>query len=181
MLLSYEELSKIYGSGYNIKKAIKSGEIKKLEKGVYSKDSIVVNPLAIIGYKYPKSILTLNTALYYYNLTDVIPNKIYVATDSKAAKINDERVMQIYIPKQFLNFGTTSISILGIKINIYDRERLLVEVLRRKNKLPFSYYKEVINNYREIICDLDISKINNYISKFNNADKLLKIFQLEVL
>ncbi len=34
-------------------------------------------------------------------------------------------------------------------INIYDKERMLIELIRNKNQMAFDYYKEIISNYRK--------------------------------
>lgn len=48
----------------------------------------------------------------------------------------------------------------NITINIYDEERMLVELIRRKNTIPFDYYKEIISNYRKKIDKIDIYNLN---------------------
>ena len=42
-------------------------------------------------------------------------------------------------------------------------------------------YKEIINNYRQIIDDLNLLKLQTYLNKFKNNAKYLKIIQEEVL
>lgn len=74
MIFLYKELIKKYKSDYEIKKLIKEGKIFKIEKGVYS-DKKDVNYLQIISKKYPNAIFTMDSAFYYHNLTDVIPEK----------------------------------------------------------------------------------------------------------
>ena len=49
--------------------------------------------LEIIMKKYPNAILTLNSAFYYYGLTDTIPDHYYVATPKSNRKIEDVREM----------------------------------------------------------------------------------------
>ena len=55
------------------------------EKGLYSEDRYVPE-LEIIMKKYPNAILTLNSAFYYYGLTDTIPDHYYVATPKSNKK-----------------------------------------------------------------------------------------------
>ena len=49
--------------------------------------------LEIIMKKYPNAILTLNSAFYYYGLTDTIPDHYYVATPKSNRNIEDVRDM----------------------------------------------------------------------------------------
>ena len=42
-------------------------------------------------------------------------------------------------------------------------------------------YKEIINNYRNIIDSLNLLKLQKYLSKFKEGEKYLKMIQEEVL
>ena len=89
MIYNYKEVIEIYKNDYNLKKALNANEIFKLEKGIYSEKK-VVSPLVIYSKKYPNAVITMDSAYYYYNLTDVIPNKIHLATDRNSDKINNK-------------------------------------------------------------------------------------------
>ena len=104
MIYNYKEIIKIYKNDYNLKKAINKKEIYKLEKGIYSNKKIV-SPLIIYSKKYPNAVITMDSAFYYYNLTDVIPNKIYLATDRNSDKINNSKIVQSFVAKSILNEG----------------------------------------------------------------------------
>ena len=93
LILLYKELIKQYKSDYEIKQLIKEGKIFKIERGVYS-DNNNVNYLEVLTKKYPNAIFTLDSAFYYHNLTDVIPDKIYLATKREATRIRDKRIKQ---------------------------------------------------------------------------------------
>ncbi len=84
--------------------------------------------------KYPNAIITLDNAFYYYGLTDVIPNKYYLATKQKARPIKDNNVVQIFSTDELLEIGKIQVEIDGMLVNMYDRERLLIELIRRKNR-----------------------------------------------
>ena len=66
------------------------------------------------------------------------------------------------------------------EINIYDEERILVELIRKKNTIPFDYYKEIISNYRKKTDKLDIYKIQEYISYYKNELSLYDTLMREV-
>jgi len=48
---------------------------------------------------------------------------------------------------EFLNVGVIKIEIENIQTPIYDKERMLIELIRYRTKLSYELYKEVINNY----------------------------------
>ncbi|MBQ9012431.1 MAG: nucleotidyltransferase [Bacilli bacterium] len=179
MLYSYQEVLEKYGTRNSIEEAIKRGEIYKLKNNVYS-DKKYINPIVIVSKKYPSGIITMDSAFYYYNLTDVIPQKVYLATNRNSNKIKDENIVQIFMFKDILDKGKTEIDINGNKVNIYDRERLLIELIRKRASIPFDYYKEIIENYRKISNELDMYKIEEYVSLFKNEVNLFDILQREV-
>ena len=179
MLYSFQEILKKYGTRYNLEEAIKKGEIYKLRNNVYS-DKKYINPIAIVSKKYPSGIITMDSAFYYYNLTDVIPQKVFLATNRNSNKIKDEKIVQTFMSKEILNKGKTEIDVNGNKVNIYDRERLLIELIRKRSSIPFDYYKEIIENYRQISHELDMYKIEEYVALFKNEVNLFDILQREV-
>ena len=91
MIYTYKELLLKYKSAYQTEKAVKNGEFYKIEKGIYS-DIPSVHYLAVIMKKYPYGVFTSYSAYYYHNLTDVIPNKIYLATNRNATTIISKNI-----------------------------------------------------------------------------------------
>ena len=168
-----------YKSDYKIKKLVDEGKIIKVEKGIYS-DNGNVNYLEILTKKYPNAVFTMNSAFYYHNLTDVIPDKEYLAIRRDSTKISDDQIKVIYYQDKFFDIGKSTIKVNGVEINIYDKERMLIELIRNKNAIGFDYYKEIINNYREIKDKLSIKKISEYISKYAIEDYLYDVIMKEV-
>ena len=179
MLYSYGELRKKYKSNDKIKKMINEERIVKVEKGIYS-DNSNVNYLEILTKKYPNAVFTMNSAFYYHNLTDVIPDKEYLAIKRDSTKISDDRIKVIYYQDKFFDIGKSTIKVNGVEINIYDKERMLIELIRNEKSLGFDYYKEIINNYREIKEELNIKKISEYISEYAIEKYLYDVIMKEV-
>ena len=180
MLLSYPECIQLYESKYNLKKKIAQGELFRLEKGIYA-DKKYVPEFQIISKKYPAAVFTLNSAFYYHQLTDVIPEKYYLATNRDASKIPDSRVVQIFENIDQFEVGAENIEYCGIYIYMYNKERMLIELLRNKNKLPFDYYKEILNSYRRIINNLDIQLIQDMALQSTKSRMIMEALQMEVL
>ena len=180
MLYSFKELLEIEKSRYNIEKKVKNRELFKVEDGIYSTKEIV-DPTLIYAKKYPNSIVTLDNAFYYYGLTDVIPDKCYLATKQKATVIKNENIVQIFTTDELFEIGKTELEVDGITINIYDKERMLIELIRRKKQLPLDYYKEIINNYRNSIYKISMKRVEKYASYFKIENHILDTIQLEVL
>ena len=179
MIYTYKEIFNKYKDDYNIRKALENKEIYKIEKGYYSNKPFV-NPLILYSKKYPNAIITMDTAFYYYNLTEVIPDKIYLATDRDATKITSQKIKQIFMAKDILNIGRVEFEIENQRVYMYDKERMLIVLIRKRQQIPFDYYKEIIANYRDIAEELDMYKIEQYLSYFKNDLFIFDVMQKEV-
>lgn len=180
MILKYKECIKKYGSDYLLKKQIADKKIFQQEKGIYSLRQFCAE-MDIISAKYPRAIFTGESAFYYHSLTDVIPEYYYLATVRTDSRIKDKRVRQSFLKEEIFDLGKTQITHNNSLINIYSLERMLIELMRFKSKIPFDYYKEIILNYRNKVEIMDIAKVEEYAHKFKNGDKLMEMVQMEVL
>lgn len=179
MLRTRAECIKEYGADYYINRLIVEGKLFRIEKGIFSEKEYVPE-LAILSYKYPRAVITMDTAFYLYGLTDVVPDLCTMATKREAAPISDKRVKQIFMPGDILAQGNTRLEYKGYDLLIFDRERMLVELVRYKSKLPFNYYKEILGNYRKILPQLNTEKIRNYAEAVPKSDKVIRTLCTEV-
>lgn len=183
MLYTYSELKNMLGGYPKVKAAIENGEYFKVSHGIYSDKSPDVSELENIFLRYPNAVLTLESAFAFYELTDYVPDKYIVATGQKAHRIQNKKVEQLFITDNLLTIGKTSIKTKYGRINIYDKERMLIELFRLRNKISYSLFKEVINSYRELIKEdaIDNNKIIRYCSYFKNGKSIRNQIQEVVL
>lgn len=179
MLYTYQECIEKYGSDYQTRKVIEKGELFQLEKGIYS-DTQYATEEEILAKKYPEAILTMDSAFYHYGLTDTIPDYSHLATDRDASKMKDERVKQCFLPKEVVELGVVREKQIGYEIKIYSKERMLIEVVRNKSKLPYDYYKEIIGRYRKLVNELDIQKVQEMAVAFPKSNKIMERLESEV-
>jgi predicted transcriptional regulator of viral defense system len=176
----YKEVEKMYGSQYKVAAAVRRGELFRVARGVYSrrpgKDSF-----ALIRVKYPYGIIAADTAYYLHGVTDVVPQTIHLATKRNATRIEEDGITQIFVSEKYFEPGKIEIEYDGNKLLIYDKERMLVEALRKSASMPFDYYKEIIASYRRIADGLDYRKIEEYINLYKRSEHLFEAFQREVM
>ena len=182
MIYKYSELLKkrIYNSDIEIKKAINDEKLFKTDFGLYS-DKKINSKLEVIAKKYENYIFNSDSAFFYHGLTDNIPLKYYLAGKRGAQKIKNEDIVQTFMDDKYFEIGDTFIYYNNTKLRVYDKERMLIELVRNKNSISYDMYKEIINNYRNIINSLNLLKLQDYLSKFKDGEKYLKIIQEEVL
>ena len=180
MLLTYQECIGKFGTDYRIKKEIASGSLFMKEKGVYStlRNS---SEIEIIMRKYPKAVYTGRSAFYYHSLTDEIPDHYYLATRRTDTRIKDPRIIQSFLKEDIFEPGIIEMKYNNSSIRLYDKERMLIELVRFKKKIPMDYYKEIIQNYRKLTFELDFGLVEDYAALFRNGAKLLETIHMEVL
>ena len=179
MLKTHKELIGELGSDVAIARQIADGKIYRVDRGVYSDKSYA--PFAEIAMKrYPDAVVTMESAFFYQGLTDVIPDVFHLATDRAASRIADARICQHFVPSKILRVGATSIDYNGAAIRTYDLERLAIEVVRMRTKIPFDLYKEVISSLRLRGAELYPAKIDDYLTSFPYARSILNIIRREV-
>lgn len=179
MIVRYAECIERYGSHYQLEKAVAKKQLFKIKPGIYSTEKYT-SELEIITSKYPNAVLTGESAFYVHGLTDVIPEKYWLATKAKAAPIKNDKIYQIYMRDDLLPLGAVNQKVDGVLVRIYDRERMLIELLRNKNSMPYDLYKEIIGNYRKIIDELEIWRIQEYVSIFPKRKMISRALDEEV-
>lgn len=180
MIMTYAQCLQAYGSDYKIKKAIQSGELFQKEKGIYS-NTQHCSDLDVINIKYPNAVFSGKSAYYYYGLTDVIPKKYILTTKREASRIKNSIIEQNFAKDGIYEFGIRNIKYQNTVIQIYSKERLLVDLIRFRSKYSLDYYKEIISGYRNIIEELDFFEIEDYAMMFKNGDSMLNAIQMEVM
>lgn len=179
MLYTYKQCTEWFGSKYSLQKAIDAGLIHKIEPGVYS-DVEQATALAVITTKYPEAVITMDSAFYYHGLTDVIPDSYHIATPRRSKQLKDPRIRQSFVNERFFPCGIETMQRRDATFRIYDKERMLIELLGNKNKLPFDYYKEILGNYRDLIYELDVERIQEYAAIFPKRKMISAALEAEV-
>lgn len=180
MIYSYNECITLFGSHYSLQQALAKKKVFKIKEGLYSTEK-KPKELEIFIKEHKDAVFTLESAFYYLGISDVIPDKYVVATDKDASKYKDRNVQQYYMNGGLIKIGVETIEHSGILIPVFSKERLLIELVRYRNKLPFDYYKEIINYYRNHIDEVDVSLVLDYLEYFPKKEMITRIIQMEVL
>lgn len=180
MLMTTLECMAKYGSFYRIAQAVRRGELHKVSHGVYSDDRRH-RSVELLLKKYPAAAVTMLSAYYYYGLTDNVPDKIHLAVERDGTKIRDENVIEYFVPKGTGGIGVVNTVLHGMELRIFDKERLLIETIRMRTKMPLDLYHEVIGSYRKEVGELYPAKIEDYLESFPKKNVIFDAIKREVL
>jgi len=179
MIYDYEEVIKACKGYTRFINALNKKKIFKIAKGIYSNEKNP-NPFEIFVKKHKNVVFTMESALFYSGVSDYIPTKYYIATDKDATKYKDNNIKQYFDNSKLLGLGVIEHKHLGVKIKMYNKERMLLELIRYKNKMPFDYYREVIKYYRDNIEEINIRLIQDYLEQFPKKEFIQRILTAEV-
>ena len=98
----------------------------------------------------------------------------------RTTAISDKRVKQYFVPAGTLEIGRMEMDVAGVRIAVYDLERMLIELMRYRRKLPYDYYKEVLGNYRNSLDRLYPAKLDDYLAAFPKRDAISRFLDMEV-
>ena len=127
-------------------KLIADGYVEKIRRGYYQ----WINPddfseVGTVIRLFPDAILCMDTALRYYGYSDRTPGDWHLAVSKDSGKsrfkIDYPFVKPYYVEPAVLELGLTTGTMDGHAIRIYDKERLICDCLRYRNKM----YKEIFN------------------------------------
>lgn len=180
MLMTTSECLAEYGNFYRIAQAVRRGALYKVAHGIYS-DSRRHRDVEALLMKYPASVVTMLSAYYYYGLTDNVPDKIHLAVERDGTKIRDANVVQYFVPKGTGSIGVVNVELHGMALRIFDKERLLIETVRMRTKMPLDLYHEVVGSYRREADALYPAKMEDYLDAFPKRNVIFDAIRKEVL
>ena len=102
---------------------------------------------------FPDAILCMDTALRYYGYSDRTPGEWHLAVSKDSGKsrfnIDYPFVKPYYVEPSVLELGLTNGNMDGHTVRIYDKDRLICDCLRYRNKMDKEIFNKAIRAYIE--------------------------------
>ena len=180
MLMTMAECRERFGGVFRVKEMIRVGALHRVAYGIYS-DGTRHRDIEILQKRYPSSVVTLQSAYYYYDLSDSVPEKIHLSAERGSSQIDDPNVVECFVPTGTGGIGVENVTLRDTPLRIFDKERLLIETIRLRTKIPYELYREVIGNYRQIANALYFAQVEDYLESFPKRKLIFDIIKKEVL
>lgn len=129
-----------------------SGVIEKVRRGYYQ----WVNPddfseVGTVSRLFPDGIFCMDTALRYYGYSDRTPGQWHLAVSKDSGKsrfrIDYPFVKPFFLEPAVLELGLTKGNMDGHDVRIYDKDRVICDCLRYRNKMDKEIFNKAIQNY----------------------------------
>ena len=133
-------------------KLIADGYVEKIRRGYYQWiDPDDFSEVRTVIHLFPDAILCMDTALRYYGYSDRTSSNWHLAVSKDSGKsrfkIDYPFVKPYYVEPAVLELGLTTGTMDGHAIRIYDKERLICDCLRYRNKMDKEIFNKAIQKY----------------------------------
>ena len=143
-------LEKIYYG--QISSLIQEGVIEKIRPGYYQWiDPDNQSEAVTVIRLFPDGILCMDTALRHYGYSDRTPAEWHIAVSKYSNrtrfKIDYPFIKPYYVAPEILEIGLCEQEIDGNKVRMYDKERVICDCLRHRNKMDKEVFNKAIQGY----------------------------------
>ena len=113
----------------------KNGIIDKIERGIYVTKNYKYDEYHLFQFKYPKTVFSHNTALYFYEMTERTP----INMDVSITKNYNPYLFKDFVKVHRINNDVFDLGItykktpLGAKVKVYNLERTVCDIIKDKD------------------------------------------------
>ena len=131
---------------------LKEGVVEKVRTGYYQWiDRENLSEAATVTRLVPDGILCMDTALRHYGYSDRTPGEWHIAVNKYSNRtrfrIDYPFVKPYYVVPELLELGLCKQSIDGNTVRMYDKERVICDCLRYRNRMDKELFNKAIQGY----------------------------------
>ncbi len=136
----------------DIQRLLTNGHIEKVRYGYYQwVDHEDFSEVGTVIRLFPDAVFCMDTALFYYGYSDRTPGVWHLAVSKDSGKsrfhIDYPFVKPYYVEPSILEMGLADGNMDGHMVRIYDKERLICDCLRYRNKMDKEIFNKAIRAY----------------------------------
>lgn len=144
------EQEKIYY--HNIQQLMEAGHMEKVHYGYYQwVDPDDFSEVGTVSRLFPDAILCMDTALRYYGYSDRTPEHWHLAVSKDSGKsrfnIGYPFVKPYFVEPAVLELGLTKGEMDGHNVRIYNKDRVICDCLRYRNKMDKEIFNKAVQSY----------------------------------
>ena len=151
-------------SKYAVLEYVRQNEMERIAPGVYITEDAWEDRLYLLQIRNRNIIFSHETALYIHNLSDREPFApvITVKRGYNAKHLKDLGATIHTVRDEWFTLGLMDAeTFAGNMIRVYDKERCICDIVKRKNKIDIQIFQTAITSYFSDK-DKDIHKLMNY-------------------
>ncbi len=159
----------------------KSGEIERLEHGIYMDSDQIEDEYFLTQYRCKRGIFSHETALFFNDLSDRTPLQLMLTIPSgyNTRLLKDkQRYKFFYIKEELHSIGKITITTpFGNTVYAYDKERTICDCLKKIEFLDADLVLDAIKKYMRMPGS-DFAKLLEYAEIFNVRDQVRQYMEV---
>lgn len=157
-----------------LSESLKRGELERVMRGIYCAAGTWPDEYAAACLRFPKGVLSHNTALHLHNLTDRTPDRVtmtfpwtYNASAARAEGVDVRSCAQ-----EVMDLGASTVETpMGNTVRAFNVERTLCDLFRGRATIDLQVTIPALKTYLSSPAP-DINKLLRYASQLNVLTKL---------
>lgn len=156
-----------------LSKMVEKNIIERIERGIYVTKDYEYDEYYLFQLKYPKTVFSYNTALYFYEMTERTPIKMDVSISKNYNPHRFKDIVNVYrINDELFDLGIVEKkSPQGMKVRTYNLERTVCDIIKDKDSIDIEIRNKAIKKAIKSK-EFNASKMFDYAMKMNIYDKV---------
>lgn len=148
--------------------------IKKVATGIYIDTDKIEDNYYVFGLSMPNIIYSHMTALYFHGLSIKASTDVYDITVKRSYNsVHLKKHNVFYVDNDIYELGLVEVETpMGNKVNAYDVERCICDIIRSKNRMDSEHIKHSIREYIKRM-DKNLVKLSSYAEKMGIKDSVM--------
>ena len=159
---------------------IDSGVIYRVQRGIYALPEVWEDEMFFIQYRFSKGIFSHETALYLHGMSDRTPIR-YTMTfpfGYNTGSVKKQGIIAKLTMEKTYALGIIEMtSPAGNKINAYDIERTLCDIVKARHKADVQVVNQAMKSYASSK-EKDLDKLMNYADQLRVKPKVLMYMEV---
>lgn len=172
-ILTSKYASEVGIDNKTLQRMYQSGEIERLEHGIYMDPNQMEDEYFITQYRCKRGIFSHETALFFHDLTDRTPFQLMLTIPSgyNTRLLKDKQKYKFfYIKEDLHSIGEEIMTTpFGNKVYVYDKERTICDCLKKKGLLDTDLVLDAVKQYMKS-SGADFAKLLEYADIFKVRD-----------
>lgn len=165
-----------------IKKMCESGKLERIRHGYYQiANQMEISEEKMIATFFKEGIVCMESALFYYGYSDKTPLVWTIAVPRNISrakiKIHNFAYKVYFVQDDKLTLGKTEGQFNGVKLPVYDRERIICDCFKYRSKIDSETFNKAINAY---VADekKNLGNLSKYAKKMRVYKKVTELMEV---
>lgn len=176
------QLNEVGIQNSEIKKMCESGEIERVKHGYYQvANRMKISEEQLISIFIEEGIVCMESALFYYGYIDKTPSMWTIAVPRNISrtkiKIDNFPCKVYFVQEDKMAIGKMEGIFNGIKLPVYDRERIICDCFKHKSKMDNEIFNKAINAY-VVDNKKNLANLSKYAKKMRVYKKVTELMEV---